>query len=68
MTRYNTPRAGVVQRRWPERGVQLLQQPAKPAEITSAARAQWRFQLGGMPSAGDQVRVDVLLASAGPNK
>jgi hypothetical protein len=52
----------------PERGVRLLEQPVEPAEVAVTAGEQRRFQFGGVPPSGDEVRIGVLLPPPGPKR
>jgi hypothetical protein len=49
-----------------ERVVGLLEQAGQVPQVPAAVLAQRGFQFGGMTPAGDQVRVGVRLAAAGP--
>jgi hypothetical protein len=45
--------------------VRLVQQPEQPPEIPRPARAQGRFDLGGVPPSRHDVPIGVLFVSAG---
>ena len=47
-----------------ERRMRLLEQARQVAEVAATIRAQRRLQLGGVPPAGDEVRIRVRLVAA----
>ena len=51
-----------------QRGVWLLEQSVQVPEVAAAVGAQRWFQFGGMPPAGDDVRIGVLRLAARPEQ